>query len=475
MSQNRPEKLVAELKISRLAGELFGRRGGSWPSAIGDLLDTPRALKFSLNAIRKTWQRIHGEVDIDELIILTALRYRAGEVYSFLVRRSADVRRLGRQSSLETESDKKEKQRQIDELRDEWKEVLSRTDANLRAVEVLVGDVFPSSQSITGRALWQHSNRLQSVNSRRGDVYMDRIAAGDIASGSVRDQTVLRHLDVVARGESVEEFANAFVTSREFGELAIFFDEALRSWRTQPRVESQERLAVASAMIRIEEEQAGENLLYQIPTHHLIQQWISNAANDQYFIAWAENEVLSRIPHGLIRATELYFDLFRDLRISVESQSITRRKIAEKARDAFLRMLPSEFATCFPSHFPYTLAHLLRLDSKQPSEQLLTRLEDWTWLEPQLLAALAERPDIMVPHVLPVFGSFGPHPGPFEHYKFDDTAVGRFFGPDRERFYRLVSEPFDRPGKLDANFQRLLPLAVEQAKLVLRATDAEWN
>src|SRR5436190_7425590 len=114
MSRNRPKKLLAELGTIRLANDLFGRRGGAWPAALGDLLDTPRGLKFTLNAVMKTWERIHGEVDIDELIILSALRYRAGPVYSFLVRRALDLRLLGKQSSLET--DKQEKQRQIDEL-----------------------------------------------------------------------------------------------------------------------------------------------------------------------------------------------------------------------------------------------------------------------------------------------------------------------------------------------------------------------
>lgn len=117
----------------------------------------------------------------------------------------------------------------------------------------------------------------------------------------------------------------------------------------------------------------------------------------------------------------------------------------------------------------------MRLDSRNVSEQLLTRLEDWEWLEPQLIAGLAERPDILIPHVLPIFGSFGPQPGPFEHYKFDDNAVAQFFRTDRETFYALVSQSFTPLPTLDANFKRLLPLAAEEARLILSVIEAQKN
>src|SRR5205823_10710671 len=137
-------------------------------------------------------------------------------------------------------------------------------------------------------------------------------------------------------------------------ELSAFFDDAVRGWRTEPNISSPARLAAASAMLRLESSQAGESLLYQSPTHHLIRHWISNAASDQQYVDWAEDEVLRRIPSDLLRATEIYFDLFRDLHISVESQAIARRKIAEKARRVFLDMSPGEFEMSFPLHCPYT-------------------------------------------------------------------------------------------------------------------------
>jgi hypothetical protein len=469
MSRNRPKKLSAQIERVQIAGDLFGRSQVAWSVAVGDLLDTPRALKFSLNAVTKAWEQIHGEVDIDELIILTALRYRAGPVYSFLIRRALDLRLLGRHSSATTDSDKKEMQQHVDELRTEWKEALAEVDANRLAVETLVGDLFPSSHAITGRKNWLHSNRLQSVASSRGDVYMERIAAGDMPKRSVRDQSVLRYLDAMSRGEFAHSFAESFVTSRVFAELAVFFDDALRQRRGELQVLASARLVAASAMLRIQSAQRPDRLLWEGATHHLIKHWISKGTGDPEYIAWATGEILTRIPNDLFKGTELYLDLFRDMDISIEIQSRVRDQILAKAHSAFDEITPTGFAALFPGHFPYTLSYLVRLDTKGPSDVLRARLQDWAWLKPHILGALSERPDIFVPQVLPLFGTYGPQPGPYETYKFNDDAVAEFFGPERARFYELTAQPFAPDPKLDENFKRLLPLAAEEARLRLAA------
>jgi hypothetical protein len=466
MSRNRPKKLSALIETVELAGDFFGRRQAAWSVAVGDLLDTPRALKFSLNAVIRAWERIHGEVDIDELIILTALRYRAGPVYSFLIRRALDLRLLGRLSSLDRDDDKKERQQQLDELRTEWKEALAKVDANRLAVEALMGDLFPSSHAITGRQNWLHSNRLQSVASSRGSVYLDRIAAGALSKHAVRDQTVLRYLDAMARGKIPESFAETFVTSRTFAEITVFFDDALRQRRGELEVSTSSRLSAASTMLEIQSNQHPNRMFWEGATHHLIKHWVEKGTGDPAYITWATEEILKRIPNNLFKATELYLDLFRDMHISTEAQSSVRDEILAKARSVFLELPPGDFAALFPAHFPYTLSYLVRLDTKGPSDALRTRPQDWAWLKGQILSGLRERPDILIPQVLPIFGTYGPQPGPYETYKFIDHSVAEFFGEDRARFYELIAQPFTPHPNLDANFKRLLPLAAGEAQLI---------
>jgi len=444
---------------------MFGHRTGAWPAALGDLLDTPRALKFTLSSVIKSWEKMSGEVDIDELIILTALRFRAGPAFSFVVSRAWDMRLLAKHGARE--DDKAERERQLEELRSEWKDALSKTDANRFAVEILVSDLFPAAYLVTGRTKWLHSNRLQSVASSRGDIYIGRIAAGELPRNTVRDQTVLRFLHSVAEGHDLEVFAKRFVSSREFADTTIFFDDAVRNWPTEPTIAVAARLSAASAMIRVASEEAGDGLLYQHPTFHLVKHWIASANQGDNYLEWATHEIVSRIPKELMRATELYFDLFRDMRVGIVDQSRARGQILEKAKESFVPLSSTDFAKCFPANFPYTLSHLVRLDKQSHGPPMRLRLADWSWLATKLLKGIEKRPDILIPHSLALFGTFGPQPGPFSFYRFRDEDVSSFFGSGRDTFYQLIQRPFTPSPALDPNFALLLPLSAQQAGRIL--------
>jgi hypothetical protein len=52
---------------------------------IPKLLKTPRSLKATLRRTVKTWDILHGEIDLNDLIILNVLRYGAPEALDFLM------------------------------------------------------------------------------------------------------------------------------------------------------------------------------------------------------------------------------------------------------------------------------------------------------------------------------------------------------------------------------------------------------
>src|SRR5690606_15727769 len=45
---------------------------------------TPRQLKFSLRATLDTWTRLHGEVDFDDMLVLTTLRLGMPSYYALI-------------------------------------------------------------------------------------------------------------------------------------------------------------------------------------------------------------------------------------------------------------------------------------------------------------------------------------------------------------------------------------------------------
>lgn len=62
-----------------------------WPPHVSALLSNLRTLKFTLRDYRSRWQELRGEVDVDELLMLLALRHGAPPVYEFLMTNAKDV------------------------------------------------------------------------------------------------------------------------------------------------------------------------------------------------------------------------------------------------------------------------------------------------------------------------------------------------------------------------------------------------
>jgi KAP family P-loop domain len=142
---NRPENLTAAIEATEQAAMLFSWRA-RWPRAVAELLNTPRRLKFVLSSIISGWSHLNGEVDLDELIIMTTLRHTASPVFSFIIRRSFDLRWLKMQEANEREEDKTRREREHDELRTEWRDVAAESEADSRALDILLCNLF--SQSI---------------------------------------------------------------------------------------------------------------------------------------------------------------------------------------------------------------------------------------------------------------------------------------------------------------------------------------
>lgn len=457
-TQNRPENLSANIEAAYLAGLAFAWRSSAWATAVAEVLNTPRHLKFALSSILRGWDRLSGEVDLDELIIMTALRHGAGPAFSFALRRSFELRLLVTHEANETEEDKQRREQHTQDLRNEWREAVAESRSDSRALDVLLCNLYPKAFAITGKDRWNQSNRVQSVNSKRGEVYLERIVSGFVPRNVVRDQDVLRSLVALARGEGSERFADRFANSREFAELGLFFD--------QPQTLSQAaRRETTALLIQSMSKAAGTERLENSNVHDLFSKWDSRVSREAAgFVEWAATQIIQFVPSNLLHATELWFDLVRDQYLELEKQIEIRRLIVNAVRQAFSTLTSEQFALCFPSNFPYTLGHLIRLDQKKYPPEFLTDHSDWAWMKPQLLNGARTHPEILMPHLINEFGDYGPQGNVYTFFKFRENDVMSFFGRDAAEFYALASKSFPPDPKIDANFQRILPLAAAEAE-----------
>ena len=165
------------------------------------LLETPRHLKHVLRRVDLTWRQLHGEADLEDIIIVAALRESAAPAYEFLVARidaAREEKRDGMSSSSSTP-----------------REDYDRLIASLpkpTATGVLI-DLLNINQLSTGRGRGRESYR-QGVCWGHPTDYFRRVLAEEVDTGEVRDQTVLRDIESYQR-KGAESLIERLVADRE--------------------------------------------------------------------------------------------------------------------------------------------------------------------------------------------------------------------------------------------------------------------
>ena len=145
------------------------------------LLRTPRHLKRALQRIDTTWQHLHGEADLEDIMIVTALRESAPSVYEFL---------LGHIDAARHESD--ESLRDTTTVKPDWDRLLESL-SNGRAIQGLV-DQLGIKQLSTSPALGDIKTP-QGVHLSGSRDYFRRIISERLSLDELRDQTVLSDID----------------------------------------------------------------------------------------------------------------------------------------------------------------------------------------------------------------------------------------------------------------------------------------
>ena len=167
------------------------------------LLRTPRHLKRVLQRIDATWQHLHGEADLDDILIVTALRESATSVYEFLLGHIDAARHELDEALLNTTT-----------VKSDWDRLLESLP-NRQAIQGLV-DQLGIEQLSTSPALGD-IDAPQGVHLSGPNDYFRRIISEQLSPDELRDQTVLRDIDAwrqTRAGLLVDRLASASESDR---------------------------------------------------------------------------------------------------------------------------------------------------------------------------------------------------------------------------------------------------------------------
>ena len=145
-----------------------------------DLIETPRRLKHVVRRVARVWEKLYGEVDVDDLIALSVLRECCPSAFNFLLAN-------------------------IDGLRNRSDEFNKRPEAAKRDWETLIG-ADPTAAMAVPLIQVLGLEQLRTVSHSSWDVpqgiqhdeptdYFQRLMAEQLAPGELQDQTVLSDIE----------------------------------------------------------------------------------------------------------------------------------------------------------------------------------------------------------------------------------------------------------------------------------------
>ena len=148
---------------------------------LGRLLETPRHLKHVLRRVDWTWRQLHGEADLEDIIIMAALRESATPAYEFLVARIDAAREERDEMSPSSSTPREDCDRVIASLP---KPAATGDLMELLNINQLSRVGGLGLESYPQGVCWGHPTD-----------YFRRVLAEEVDAGEVRDQTVLRDIE----------------------------------------------------------------------------------------------------------------------------------------------------------------------------------------------------------------------------------------------------------------------------------------
>lgn len=453
-SQNRPKNLLTHAFTVDQAAFVMHMRFAAWPEALGRLISHPRQLKRLVNSFISAWDTLRGEVDVDELLMVIALRQSAPAAFTFLGIRLNDLHLIKAANS--SDSGKDDRKKLVDEMTAAWAAVTADAEFDVEAAEILINELMPSSNQLFGPKYYTHGNRIQSMFLEGGPDYWSRLTSEALDPHEVRDQNVLRAIVAVRDSpDQLSALVDQAVASDAFAGLLGFFEQHHRLLReyTLPVLSTVHgRLRQKFGAAANDDERS-----YQLVRNALGRNFWHN---DTLVQPWLEKEIIACFPGHLRLACDLFSFFGRRTGFAGE----IRRVVRKEAERHFAGQPGIKFAQGFDPIYPWTLYHLLFAYGEKPADLLVARGEDWQFLVPVVFDGMKHAPDIMIPATLFAFGEGMPGSGmPLTHVKFREDLVAEFFGSRSQEFFLLAANYTPR-SDAPKNWAARLHLAIKASK-----------
>ena len=358
------------------------------PMVASSLLKTPRTLKHALRRVLSAWDLLHGEVDIDHLILVCMLRYSAIEVFSFVERNRAVIEDLQSQQSVHSTIDREARETKWERMRNELQECVAKSAIDSRIVRAAIAFLFPHTDEHLGQ-----KTRISTHPRRQGiglEKYWLRIV-NEAVNQEDSDQAFFRDMD---KWEKSNGNHTEYITK-------LFNEAYLEKWDDVARRfftgRSDAILSIASAVNNKLLESHGSLAAGSDSANVFLALWrVASRSNieKKRGTEWLYHEVLNALPVSLSFVNDLYY-YYTSVQYGVtdlDGRDNIRMMIYDKAKVEY--STPKQLIHVINPSDPTALYQLVYPpgDSDDHADSPMRGLEYWSFLGPVILEALKLAP-----------------------------------------------------------------------------------
>lgn len=439
-----------ELSISRHAYENLHSSIGyafAWPMILCALLHSPRHLKHSLRRAHEAWTKLHGEVNIDDLIGISVLRTVAPTAFSFYTAKKHLFPRIPDDMPFEKEVVETPI---LKNLRTEWASICESADFDSLNIAWLLVKLDARSCKIFKVKDFSSPKKQSISDSKRGLVYFRRLVNEAADQEDVSDQSILELLKSVSSDvDAIKQLARKITESQTASDTfeqfasALDFDPHLLPLLTE-----------IHAALR-EHHETNTDAGFLAASHLVKNQMAYKGITPPQFEEWLMQECVRCIP-GHMNLLVMIYTCWRAQGMLKKMCEPTTKSLKKE----WTNISPKQMARGFTSDSPDTLSYLLFIDGSSAI--------DWKWLGPVLRRAMREEAQIMLPQVVYALSENPLVISSSNPYRLNEQTLSAWFPRHKREVISLIAEGFPINQSLDVWTKTWLESGISKAEEWLR-------
>ncbi len=353
----------------------------SFEIALTELLRRPRILKYALRRTWLAWKSLHGEVNLDDLLVYSAIRTSSTEAVAF-------IRDQGHQ--LTSNADREDKEA----IKGLW-------DAQMRGVSDkecawlwrMMESMFPSLDRTGGRT------KTQGISKER---YLPRIVNGRIEGDGFRDQMVIKDVAKWKESKSDSSLIDGLVSDTKYA--SVFEDLFYNDRPAQIGLNGEDVLCLASQLFEVIRDGFGAQANSDsCPAFITLWRLQNQGRQFKNYEEWLWSEMKKTLPISLLLVNEVEYFWASPNYSPLDGDA--RDRLKDRMLDWAKEHLDLKELCRLLTDVPVHVLYYFILGSRTPKLTREQRLNSWQWFGPVLLDSLSHRGNVMIPQAVFLFSS----------------------------------------------------------------------